>query len=90
MGSDIKCSILFPNIEGIKYNKLDDTSFHDLALDTVCKEVTRDAREQVIVTEILSHMTDCPEVSSFRQDVFEDFKNIPEMREQLLDLFEKI
>lgn len=90
MGSNIERSILFPNIEGIKYNKLDDTSFHDLALDIVCKEVTRDAREQAIVTEILSHMTDCPEVSSYRQDVFEDFKNLPEMRAQLVELFEKI
>jgi len=90
MEQEIRRSILFPDIEGVKYNKLDDTSFHDLALDVVCKEVTRDAREQAIVTEILSHMTCSPEVSSYRQDVFEDFKNIPELREQLLDLFEKI
>ena len=90
MASEVMHSILFPEIEGIQYKKLDDTTFHDLALDVVTKEVTKDAREQVIVTEILSHLTSDPRVTSYRQDVFDDIKNIPELRSELLKLFEKI
>ena len=90
MANESMRSILFPNIEGVEYKKLDDTSFHDLALDVVTKEVTKDAREQIVVTEVLSNLTKEPKVTSYRQDVFEDIKNIPELRVQLLELFEKI
>lgn len=90
MANESMRSILFPDIEGVEYKKLDDTSFHDLALDVVTKEVTKDAREQIVVTEVLSNLTKEPKVTSYRQDVFEDIKNIPELRVQLLELFEKI
>lgn len=90
MANESMRSILFPDIEGVEYKKLDDTSFHDLALDVVTKEVTKDAREQIVVTEVLSNLTKEPKVTSYRQDVFEDIKNIPELRVRLLELFEKI
>lgn len=90
MANEVMRSILFPGNGEAQYKKLDDITFHDLALDVVCKEVTRDAREQAIITDIISHLTNDPKVTAYRQDVFEDIKSIPELRTQLLELFEKI
>ena len=90
MASEVRHSILFPEIEGIQYKKLDDTTFHDLGLDAICKEITKESKELVIITDIISHLTSEPTVTNYRQDVFEDIKNIPELRKQLQELFEKI
>ena len=73
-----KFSLLYPR-QQIEFKKLEDSAFHDLGLDVVTKEVTSEPREQAIISEILAHLTADPEVTNYRQDVFEDLKNLPDI-----------
>lgn len=85
-----KFSLLYPRGKQIEFKKLEDSAFHDLGLDVVTKEVTSETKEQAIISEILAHLTADPEVTNYRQDVFEDLKNLPDIRAKLVELFDKI
>lgn len=85
-----KFSLLYPRGKQIEFKKLEDSAFHDLGLDVISKEVSSEPREQNIVAEILSHLSADPEVTNYRQDVFEDLKNLPDIRAKIAELFEKI
>lgn len=90
MSGNRKFSLLFPRGKEYSLKKLDDASFHDLGLDVICKEVTSEPKEQVVIAEILSNLTASPEVTNYRQAVFEDLKNLPDVKEKLVELFDKI
>ena len=85
-----KFSLLYPRGKTVEFKKLEDSAFHDLGLDVISKEVTSEPREQNIVAEILSHLSADPDVTNYRQDVFEDLKNLPDIRAKIAELFEKI
>ena len=90
MSGDKKFSLLFPRGTKVDYKKIENSTFHDLGLDLICKEVTSEPKEQVVIADILSHMTADPAVTNYRQDVFEDLKNLPDVRAKLVELFDKI
>ena len=83
-------SLLYPRGKEVEFKKLEDSAFHDLGLDVICKTVTSEPKEREIVAEILSYMTSDPDVTNYRQDVFEDIKRLPDIREKITELFEKI
>ena len=85
-----KFSLLYPRGKQIEFKKLEDSAFHDLGLDVVTKEVTSEPREQAIISEILAHLSADPDVTNYRQDVFEDLKDLPDIRAKLVELFDKI
>ena len=85
-----KFSLLYPRGKTVEFKKLEDSAFHDLGLDVISKEVTSEPREQNIVAEILSYLSADPDVTNYRQDVFEDLKNLPDIRAKIAELFEKI
>ena len=85
-----KFSLLYPRGKQIEFKKLEDSAFHDLGLDVISKEVSSEPREQNIVAEILSHLSADPDVTNYRQDVFEDLKNLPDIRAKIAELFDKI
>lgn len=82
-------SILFPE-GGAKYTKMSDCAFHDLGLDAVCKVLTNDAKEQKYITSVISNMTADADVARFRQEVFADILDLPEMRNRIIELFDKL
>ena len=90
MSGDKKFSLLFPRGTKVDYKKLENSTFHDLGLDLICKEVTSEPKEQTVIAEILANMTSDPAVTNYRQDVFEDLKNLPDIRKKLVELFDKI
>ena len=90
MAADKKFSLLFPRGTEVKYKRLEESSFHDLGLDTICREVTAEPKEQVIIAEILGNLTADPTVTNYRQEIFEDLKNLPDVRRRLVELFDKI
>ena len=90
MSAERTFSLLFPRGTKVNFKKLEDSAFHDLGLDVITKEVTSEPKEQVIVSEILSNLTADPAVTNYRQDVFDDLKNLPDIREKISELFEKI
>ena len=53
------------------------SAFHDLGLDVVItKEVSSEPKEQGIISDILSNLSPDPDVTKYRQDVFEDLRNL--------------
>ena len=83
-------SLLYPRGKEVEFKKLEDSAFHDLGLDVICKAVTSEPKEQEIIADILSYLTPDPEVANYRQDVFEDVKSLPDIRGRIAELFEKI
>lgn len=83
-------SLLTPRGKEANYKKLESSTFHDLGLDVICKEVTSEPKEQIIISEIISNISSDPAVTNYRQEIFEDLKNLPDFREKLNDLLIKI
>ena len=90
MKSDNIFSILYPDIKGATYKQLSPTSCHDLGLDTICKKLTNDPKEQNMIMGVISNMTSNSDVAAYRQKVFVDIKNQPKLREELTALFDKV
>lgn len=90
MKNDISYSILYPDKNNVKYKQLSAVTCHDLGLDTICSAVTSDEKEQTLIMNILSQMTDDAHTSAFRQEVFVDILAMPELRKQMSEIFEKI
>ena len=90
MSGDKKFSLLFPRGTKVDYKRLEPSTFHDLGLDLICKEVTSEPKEQNVIAEILANLTADPAVTNYRQDVFEDLKNLPDVRAKRVELFDKI
>ena len=90
MVGDKKFSLLYPRGKKYEFTKIEDDAFHDLGLDVITKEVSSEPREQSIISNILSPLSADPDVTNYRQDVFEDLKNLPDIRKKISELFEKI
>ena len=90
MLNDRKFSLLYPRGKEVRYKRIEDSTFHDLGLDVICKEVTSEPKEQTVITEIISNMTSDPDVTNYRQAIFEDLKDLPDVRARLVELFDKI
>ena len=90
MLNDRKFSLLYPRGKEVRYKRIEDSTFHDLGLDVICKEVTSEPKEQTVITEIISNLTSDPDVTNYRQAIFEDLKDLPDVRARLVELFDKI
>ncbi|MBQ6303849.1 MAG: DNA mismatch repair protein [Clostridiales bacterium] len=90
MLNDRKFSLLYPRGKDVRYKRIEDSTFHDLGLDVICKEVTSEPKEQNVITEIISNLTSDPDVTNYRQEIFEDLKDLPDVRARLVELFDKI
>lgn len=88
--SDKAISILFPDFEGVNYKPMSESTFHDLGLDSICKALTNDVKEQRYITNVITNVTASVEVAAFRQEVFEDILRLPKMRERIIELFDKL
>ena len=82
-------SLLFRGEEPA-YKTLSDTTVHDLGIDTITTQITSDAKEQQMIIRVLSRMTPDPQTAEYRQDIFDDVYNLPDMRAKLLDLMNQI
>ena len=72
------------------YKKLSEVTVHDLGLPVICEQITDKKAEQTLFLSILSKMTDDPEVTRYRSDVFSDICNNPLMRDEMLKILDKI
>ena len=91
MSSDNKSviSLLYPESDNA-FKTMSDTTVHDLGIDTITTQITDDPKEQQMIIRVLSGLTPDPKIAGYRQDVFEDIYNLPEMRDKLLDLMNQI
>ena len=83
-------SILFPFYDEIIYKQLSDITCHDLGMDLLLPEMAADQDEQKLIRDVLSHMTEDPRVVSYRVDVFSDILRHRELRDRIMDVFDRI
>lgn len=83
-------SLLCPPGYNPDYKKLPEVTVHDLGLPVICEQITEKKSEQTLFLSILSKMTDDPEVSHYRSDIFSDICNNQIMRDEILKILDKI
>ncbi len=83
-------SLMHPAGADIKYRKLPDYVIHDLGLDSFFQGISSDEKERRMITKVFSHITDDPEVATYRQQIFMDIFKLPGLRKTMLELFDKI
>ncbi len=83
-------SLLTPPGSAPDYKVLSEAAIHDLGLDYLCEQVTEKKQERTLFLSILSQMTDNPEVTKYRSDVFEDIYQNEAMRDEMLRILDRI
>lgn len=83
-------SILYPYNDEVKYTQLSNLACHDLALDTLCTTLAQGPKEDVLIMDILSKLTTDRRVAEYRQKVFVDILNLPDLRKKMMELLDKI
>ena len=82
-------SLLHPGSEA-EYKTMSDTTVHDLGIDSITSKITDDPKQQQMIIRVLSKMSSDDNVAQYRQEVFDDIYNLPDIREKLLDLMNQI
>ncbi len=90
MHQNSEFSLLHPIGSDAEYRTLPDHVMHDLGLDAFFQEISNDARERRFITNVISQITDDPEVAVYRQQIFGDILRLPELRKTMMQLFDKI
>ena len=62
-------SLLQPVGADIEYRRLPDHVIHDLGLDVFCQEISSDAKECRLIENVLSQISDDPNVAVYRQQI---------------------
>ena len=83
-------SLLQPEGTSPKYIRLPDHVMHDLGLETICKALSGDDKERRLITNVLSQITDDVNVAAYRREIFADIIRLPELRKNMIQLFDKI
>lgn len=83
-------SILTPPDREVEFKTLSEVAFHDLGLDNLIKALSDKHTEREIIRRFMCQLTDDPEVTEYRCAVFEDILRFPKMREEMLELLEKV
>ena len=86
MRTDI--SLLFPY--ETEYKEMTPAAAHDLCIDMLCKAMTSNEKEQYLIKSVLTNLTPDPKVAAFRSDIMDDVVHLPDMREKLSQLLEKV
>lgn len=83
-------SLFKPQGITVTYRTLSKEAINDLSVDFICNALTKDPYELNVIKELLINITDNEEVIKYRCDVFEDFLNYPNLRENLTALLLKL
>lgn len=85
-----RISVLYPGSEIVEYKTLSETTLHDLGLDTIIQYVSQNESERRLIQDVISKMTDDPNVAEYRSEVFEDILKLPEMRNRMMELLKGV
>ena len=83
-------SLLHPAGTVPEYRRLPDNVIHDIGLAEFCQALSGDAKERRLITNILSEITYDADVAAYRRQIFEDILRLPELRKNMIELFDKI
>ncbi len=85
----MKISLLFPD-HSLNFIKLNDETMHDLGMDLVVKQLTNKESEQTYIRNVLGMLTGDVGNAAYRCDIFDDIYSNPQMRAELIKLFERV
>ena len=83
-------SLMQPAGTEVTYRRLPDNVLHDLGLEDFCTALSGDEKERRFITNVLSQVTDDAKVAAYRRQIFSDILRLPELRKNMLTLFDKI
>lgn len=83
-------SLLYPGREVPEYNILPEETVHDLAVDYFCGVLSQMEPERKMIKGIMTRISGDREVVQYRLDVFEDVLTMPELREKLRMLLDRV
>ena len=84
-----KYSLLFPN-QKLDYKKLSDLTVHDIGMDSVLLKLSKEKNEQTYITNVMKLVTADAHNAQYRSDVFDDIYRNKAMREELLELLDRV
>ncbi|RKM61223.1 DNA mismatch repair protein [Butyrivibrio sp. CB08] len=84
-----KISILFPD-KNLDFKKLSDVAVHDIGMDSIVCKVTTKVSEQTYIMNVMRLICDDVKNARFRSDVFEDILNNKKMRDDIVEILDKI
>lgn len=90
MSKYVGFSLLQPTNTNPEYHRLPDHVLHDLGLEAFFDGASKDDKERRLIINILSEITDDVTVAMYRRQIFADILRLPEMRNTMLELFDKI
>lgn len=82
-------SLLSP-VGTYEYFTLNDNTANDLSIDFVIENLTSTSSEQCILKKLLMKMPICKHVIQYRQAIYKDLKNMPEICEELCEIFKEM
>ena len=74
----------------IEYRRLPDQVIHDLGLENFCQAISSDSAERRFIANVLSQITADVNVAAYRRKIFVDIFRLPELRKNMIQLFDKI
>ena len=83
-------SLLHPENSRAVYRRLTPEAINDLSVDFLCEALTSDSFERNNIKQLLTEITDDEAVVKYRCDIFEDFLNFPQLREDLTRVLAKL
>jgi hypothetical protein len=84
-----KISLLFPNRE-LDFKRLSDITVHDIGMDNIVVRLSEKPTEQSYIMNVMKLMNSDPANAAFRADVFEDIMNNKKMREDIIEILDRI
>ena len=89
MDSIIDFSLLSP-IGEYEYFTLSEYTSNDLSIDFIIENITSTSSERSILKKILMKIPICQSVIQYRQAIYKDLKNTPEICEELYEIFKEM
>ena len=84
-----KYSLIFPD-QKLEYKKLSDLTVHDIGMDSVLIKLSKEKNEQTYITNVMKLVTADAHNAQYRSDVFDDIYRNKAMREELLELLDRV
>ncbi len=84
-----KISILFPN-KNLEFRKLSETTVHDIGMDGIVAKLSAKIPEQTYISNVMRMLTEDTATARFRSDVFEDILKNKKMRNDIIEILDKI
>ena len=83
-------SLLYPQNAKFTVRKLTPEAINDLSIDFLLDNLTDVKNEREHIYNLMTQVTDDPEVISYRCDVFEDFLRFPKLRDAMEELVHRL